>query len=144
MISFLVWIFDYIPHFIIYGLLGLSILALLINRLLPIGTIKRQYVKIISIGVFIISLYATGMIAVINDYKNKIQEFETQIALAEEKSNKLNSELKYVYRDKRVKLQESSRNIQDNIERQKESINRTCKLTPNMIQLHNQGVRREK
>ena len=84
------------------------------------------------------------MIAVINDYKEQIREFELQLAIAEEKSNAINTEIKYIYLDKKVKTQEKSKKIQESIDKQSESINKSCVLNKSMIELHNRAIEHEK
>jgi hypothetical protein len=144
MISFLIWLFGFIPNFVIYGALIFSVILLLGYRFIVANFLIKTYIKFVAIGMFIISLYASGMIIVIDEYKTRVKEFETQLAVAEEKSKQINTQIKYVYLDKKVKVQDKSKRIQENIESQKDSINKSCILTPSIIDLHNQGVRREK
>lgn len=144
MISFLIWLFNFIPNFLVYGLLILSIIAFFFFKFLPVDIVTKNYIKMISTGIFILSLYASGMIAVINDYKEQVREFELQLAIAEEKSNAINTEIKYIYLDKKVKTQEKSKKIQESIDKQSESINRSCVLNKSMIELHNRAIEHEK
>lgn len=144
MISFLIWLFNFIPNFLVYGLLILSIIAFFFFKFLPVDIVTKNYIKTISIGIFILSLYASGMIAVINDYKEQVREFELQLAIAEEKSNAINTEIKYIYLDKKVKTQEKSKRIQESIDKQSESINKSCVLNKSMIELHNRAIEHEK
>lgn len=144
MISFLIWLFNFIPNFLVYGLLILSIIAFFFFKFLPVDIVTKNYIKMISTGIFILSLYASGMIAVINDYKEQVREFELQLAIAEEKSNAINTEIKYIYLDKKVKTQEKSKRIQESIDKQSESINRSCVLNKSMIELHNRAIEHEK
>lgn len=144
MISFLIWLFNFIPNFLVYGFLILSIIAFFFSKFLPVDIVTKNYIKTISIGIFILSLYASGMIAVINDYKEQVREFELQLAIAEEKSNAINTEIKYIYLDKKVKTQEKSKKIQESIDKQSESINKSCVLNKSMIELHNRAIEHEK
>ena len=144
MISFLIWLFNFIPNFLVYGLLILSIIAFFFFKFLPVDIVTKNYIKMISTGIFILSLYASGMIAVINDYKEQVREFELQLAIAEEKSNAINTEIKYIYLDKKVKTQEKSKRIQESIDKQSESINKSCVLNKSMIELHNRAIEHEK
>ena len=144
MISFLIWLFNFIPNFLVYGLLILSIITFFFFKFLPVDIVTKNYIKMISTGIFILSLYASGMIAVINDYKEQVREFELQLAIAEEKSNAINTEIKYIYLDKKVKTQEKSKRIQESIDKQSESINKSCVLNKSMIELHNRAIEHEK
>ena len=140
MISFLIWLFNYIPSFLVYSLLFISIVAYFFNSFLPIDAVTKNYIKIASVGIFIFSLYASGMIAVIDDYKLQLKDWEHKIALAEEKSNTANENIKYVYKDRVIKIRENTKKLEDTIKKQQEIIDKECKLNSEAIKMHNRLI----
>ena len=90
------------------------------------------------------AIYFFGGIAVEKKWQARIKELEAKIAIAEEKSAKVNT----VIREKivtKVKLQKEYIDVvKKEIEIQKEVIDKDCSLTPEAIKFYNKALEAQK
>lgn len=137
MISFFIWLFKFIPEYLIYGLIFLGIAGYLVQMFLPIPVHYKLGVKIGSIIIFVLGFYLLGMIQVVKEYESQRIEFEHKLEVAEVQSQVINEKIRYVYKDRVTKVKEKTGKVQENINSAATEINRDCKINPDVISIHN-------
>ena len=140
MISFFIWIFKFIPEYLIYGLIFLGIAGYLVQMFVPLPSQSKLIVKITSVLVFVLGFYLTGMIQVVKEYESQRIELEHKLEVAEVESKVINEKIKYVYKDRVNKVQTKNKEVQGKIKNSANEMNHNCKITPNMVSIHNSAI----
>lgn len=150
----ILWIMGFIPNFVWFALLLLSILVLVANKLLnkiPGFYLYSVYIKIASILVLAISVWFIGFNYNENKHQEQIKQTKHQIQLLEEKNKQLSTDLENKHQEKTQQLVEKTKNIIKFVEKQvfvdKEVVKyvESCPKLPNLIlEAHNKAAELEK
>ncbi len=141
MISFFIWLLKFIPDFLIYGAVFLSIIVYFALNFVPLLPQQKLIIKLSAMFVFVLGIYFIGMVQVVKEYEAQRIEFENKLAVAEVQSQVINEKIKYVYKDRVIKIKEKNTNAQRTIDNSATEINRNCKITPDMISIINNATK---
>ena len=87
------WIPDWVFHLVVIGSL-LGFLASIFLSYIPIIKSYATPIKLISVGLLIVSIWFEGCNYNNNSWLEKVKELEEKVQIAEQKSNKLNTVIK--------------------------------------------------
>ncbi len=143
MIEIFIWLFKFIPELVIYGLILAGLIGYLLQMFMPFFA-NKVLIKIGSIVVFVLGFYLLGMIQVVKEYESQRIEFENKLAVAEAQSQTINETIKYVYKDRIVKIKEKSDTVKDNIKNKAVEIDKPCTVTPDIVTILNSAAGKSK
>ena len=136
-ISFLLWIIN--------GLLFIGAAGLIVGfftKFIPFINIYRTPILIASVIVFCTGLYWKGGYSVEQDWRERVEALEAQVAESEEKSRKVNKVIQKVYVDRVKIVKQDVVVIQEKIREVSSNIDKDCKVSPEAVNLLNQAARR--
>jgi uncharacterized membrane protein YraQ (UPF0718 family) len=145
------WWFAFIPDAMLFWIINIILLAGIIGfvasfffgavvRFIPALRPHRMILQIVSIILLIAGVYFKGGYSVEQKWRERVAELEAKVAVAEQQSKDANAKIETVYVDKvrvvketQVVIQEKIRDVQVNIDSQ-------CKITPEVVDVHNQAA----
>ena len=142
------WILHFLPDgfilFIVYAVLCvgsvLTAASYLIRWIPGISAYKLPMriagILLLICGVYFYGGYSTEMI-----WRERVAEMEAKVAEAEKKSAKVNTVIKKVYVDRVRRVTEQKVVIQDRIVKEKEIIDKDCRVPPEAINILNSAAR---
>lgn len=139
------WIINFLPDWVFYGLLGAGLLAYISTYLLRFIPIPALYIyktpiQLGAIGAIIISIYMLGAIANENAWKERVAKLEREYAESQVKSEKVNTEVITKYITKREIINQKGEDQIRYIDREIVKYNEVCKLPKEVITLHNNAA----
>jgi hypothetical protein len=120
---------------IIVGLVGIS--ASWIARWVPYFNMYRGPIQLIGIVCLVLGVYFKGGADVERSWRERIQELEAQIAVAEKQSTEANKRLSDQLQQNKKLTQEVKNANQASIRANAEKINAECRVPDVAIGLHN-------
>ena len=141
------WIPSFIPlevlAFIALLLIFLGVVLYAVSVAFDLPFLKKYKVplQVISIAFIIAGVYWTGGIDIEEQWRTKLKDAETKLAIAEEKSKTVNTQIKYVYDEKRDSAKHTQDIINREIQKNADLINKECTVSTPAIQLHNQSAK---
>lgn len=134
---------DWIWHFlIISGLISLAAINFL--KHVPFIGSYKLLIKISSILAIVIGIFFEGGIANEAKWQTRVKELEEQVRIAEEKSNKVNVQIKTVVKEKIKVVKDTRVVIQDRIVEKEKIIDAECKVAPEAISILNDAAKLRK
>ena len=142
------WILHLLPDsfilFIVYTVLAaggvLTGLSYLIKWLPGISAYKLP-MRVGGIFLLICGVYFYGGYSTEMQWRERVSEMEAKVADAEKKSAKTNTVIKKVYVDRVKRVTEQKVVIQDRIVKEKEIIDKDCRVPPEAISILNSAAR---
>ena len=138
--SFLLWVVNIV---LIAGAVGTFISFFIINRLLrwfPSLAPYHLVMQVVSILLLVAGLYWKGGYSVEMEWRERVAELEAKIAVAEEKSKAVNSEIQTKVVTKVQKIKDVQIKIQKEIIEREKIINAECKVPKEAIDLLNKAA----
>lgn len=138
--SFLLWVVNIV---LIAGAIGTFISFFIINRFLrwfPSLAPYHLLMQVVSIALLVIGLYWKGGYSVEIEWRERVAELEAKIAVAEEKSKAVNSEIQTKIVTKVQKIKDVQVKIQKEIVEREKIINAECKVPKEAIDLLNKAA----
>lgn len=140
------WILNFLPDWIFYGILGLGILALLATYLLRFIPIPAIYmyktpIQLVSILLIAFGVYMMGAIANEEAWKARVAQLEKEYAESQVQSEKVNTEVVTKYITKREVVHQKGEEIVRYIDREIVKYNEVCKLPAEIIKIHNDAAK---
>jgi len=109
----LLWLFNYIPTFIIYMMFALGIVLYLFSesftirivQFIPTSVLTPALIRIIGIVVMGISIFLLGVSFSDTEFKKEIDKKNAEIAKINDEAKNISAQIttKYIYRDKIIK-----------------------------------------
>ena len=142
------WLLHFLPDsfilFIVYCVLAagavLTVASYLVKWIPGISAYKIPArvagIVLLVCGVYFYGGYSTEMI-----WRERVAEMESKVAEAEKKSAKVNTVIKKVYVDRVKRVTEEKIVIQDRIVKEKEIIDKDCRVPPEAINILNSAAR---
>lgn len=145
----MLWILQFLPDWVYYGILGLGLVGLVITyflRFIPIPAIYMYKTPIQLVSVFMIAfgVYMSGVIANENKWKERVAQLEKEYAESQVKSEKVNTEIVTKYITKREVIHEKGEEQIRYIDREITKYNEICRLPKEVITVHNQAAKAPK
>lgn len=142
------WLLHLLPTslilWIVYLLLGVGAAGIVLGffiRFIPFVNIYRTPIQIVSIILFCAGVYWYGGYTTEMIWREEVARLEEQVKIAEAKSAKVNTVIKKVYVDRVKTITKDKVIIQDRIVKEKELIDRDCRVPPEAINILNQAAR---
>jgi len=140
------WILNFLPDWIFYGILGIGILALLATYLLrfipiPAIYIYKTPIQLVSILLIAFGVYMMGAIANEEAWKARVAQLEKEYAESQVQSEKVNTEVVTKYITKREVVHQKGEEIVRYIDREIVKYNEVCKLPAEIIKIHNDAAK---
>ena len=142
------WFLSFIPtsflEFLVHAMLLIGVLGYLANIFLKNIPFFIQYsipLSIISIVLIVFGVFFEGSLLTEKVWRAKVEALEQKVAIAEAKSNETNIKIETVYVDRIEKVKEIQYVTRKNIKTNAPSIDKVCKIEPNVIDLLNTSAR---
>lgn len=136
---------DFVSHLIV--LLGVSGLVCtflpIVWRLVPSGELARRPVQILSMLVLCFGMYLEGGLAEQSVWKLKVSELESKLAVAQQKSGKVNVKIVTEYVDRVKIIKQKGDTITKFIDREVVKYDKTCPIPKVVISTHNAAAKND-
>ena len=139
------WILQWLPNWIFYGLLAIGLIGWLITYLLkfiplPQLFIYRNPIQIVSVGLIVVGVYMSGSIANNEAWEAKVKEVQAKLAQAEAKAAEETVRIveKVVVQQKVVR--ERGRDVVQYVDREVVKYDTKCEIPPPIVEAHNKAA----
>ena len=105
---------------------------------------RRSLFQILGVALLIAGVYLKGGYSAEMQWRDRVAEVEAKVKVAEEKAKKANTQVQTKIVTKIVKIQEKATVAKETIRRNKEVINRECKLSDEAISAYNFSITKTK
>lgn len=143
------WILEWLPNWIFYGILLLGLIGFLVTyllRFIPIPAIYvyRTPIQIVSVIFIVIGVYMAGSIANNEAWEAKVKEVEAKLAEAEAKGAQETVKIveKVVVQEKIIR--QRGQDIVKVVEKEVVKYDNKCEIPPPFIEVHNQAAEKVK
>lgn len=140
------WILQWLPDWVFYGILIVGLLGYLITYLLkfiplPVLYVYRTPIQIVSVLMIVFGVYMAGSIANENAWKERVAQLEKEYAESKVESEKVNTEVVTKYITKREVIKQKGEDVVRYIDREIVKYNEVCKLPDEVIKIHNDAAK---
>jgi hypothetical protein len=143
------WILNFLPDWLFYGIFFLGVIGFAVTYLLkwiPVPAIYmyKTPIQIVSMALIALGTFMSGAVLNQNAWLEKIHNLEKQVAEAEAKSEKVNTEVVVKYVTKTQVIKEKGEDVVKYIDREVVKIDEQCKLSTEAVKAHNDAVKERK
>ena len=137
--AFLAWVINTI---LITGIVGFlaSFFFGYVVRWLPAIAPYHLLIQVISIVLLVSGVYFKGGYSVEMAWREKVAELESKVAVAEQKSKEVNTQIQTVYVDRVKVVKEKQIVIQEKLKTVEVKIDANCKVVPEAIDILNDAA----
>jgi len=140
------WIINFLPNWIFYGILGIGVVGLIVTYLLrfipiPMLYMYRTPIQLVSIALIVFGVYMAGAISNEEAWKARVAELEKEYAESQVVTEKVNTEVVTKYITKREVVHQKGEEIVRYIDREIVKYNDVCKLPAEIIKIHNEAAK---
>ena len=137
------WILNWLPNFIFYGILFVGLLGLLatyVMKFIPMVYMYRTPIQVVSVLFIIIGTYMSGAISNEEVWQARVKELEVKLAQAEVESAKENTKIveKIVKKTEYIKIR--GNDIIQYVDREVTKYDEVCRIPPPFIKAHNNAA----
>ena len=145
----MLWILQFLPDWVYYGILGIGLVGLAVTyllRFIPIPAIfmYRTPIQLASVAMIAFGVYMSGVIANEQKWKDRVAQIEKEYEESKVKSEKVTTEVVTKYITKREVIRERGEEQIRYIDREITKYNEICKLPKEVINIHNQAAKAPK
>lgn len=112
-------------------------------RLLPATQLYQTPIKLLGIAILVLGVYWKGGYSVEMIWRAKVEELETKLMVAEERSKQVNTVIKTEVVTKIQKVKEVRYKNKEVIKEVEKIIDRECKVAPEAVEILNAAARNE-
>lgn len=143
------WILQWLPNWIFYGILIIGLIGFLVTYLLkfipiPALFMYRTPIQLVSVLFIVFGVYMAGSIANEEAWKARVAKLEKEYAESQVKSEKINTEVVTKYVTKREVIHQKGEDVVRYIDREIVKYNEVCKLPSEIIKIHNEAAKAPK
>jgi hypothetical protein len=137
--AFLAWVINTI---LITGIVGFlaSFFFGYVVRWLPAIAPYHLLIQVVSIVLLVAGVYFKGGYSVEMEWRAKVAELESKVAVAEQKSKEVNTQIQTVYVDRVKVVKEKQIVIQEKLKTVEVKIDANCKVVPEAIDILNDAA----
>jgi len=137
--AFLAWVINTI---LITGIVGFlaSFFFGYVVRWLPSIAPYHLLIQVVSIVLLVAGVYFKGGYSVEMEWRAKVAELESKVAVAEQKSKEVNTQIQTVYVDRVKVVKEKQIVIQEKLKTVEVKIDANCKVVPEAIDILNDAA----
>ena len=144
----MLWLLQFLPDWVYYGILGLGLVGLAVTYLLkfipiPAIYIYRTPIQLVAVAMIAFGVYMSGVIANEQKWKDRVAQLEKEYAESKVVSEKVNTEVITKYITKREVIREKGEEQIRYIDREITKYNDICKLPKELITVHNNAAKGE-
>ena len=137
------WILNWLPNFIFYGILFVGLLGLLatyVMKFIPMVYMYRTPIQVASVLFIIIGTYMSGAISNEEVWQARVKELEAKLAQAEVESAKENTKIveKIVKKTEYIKVR--GNDIIQYVDREVTKYDEVCRIPQPFIKAHNNAA----
>ena len=140
------WLLSFIPDSIIYGFVTTifyaGVVCSLLGFIFNFGFLApyRMIVQVVGILLLVAGVYFKGGYEVEIKWRARVAEVEKKVAIAEQKAKDATGKIQIKVVEKIKIVKQNVEKTKVVIQKEKEVINRECKLNDTAIQIYNQSV----
>jgi len=141
------WLISFLPHsfstFIIHSVFFIGVIATLIGFIahkIPLISIHGKTIKICGLIIFVIGVYLEGALSMESHWREKINELEEKVRVAEENAKKINTEIEYVYVDRIKEVKKIEYIVKEKIRDSQNELNANCVISPKVAEILNSSA----
>ncbi len=97
--------------------------------------------QIVGLVLLIVGVYFKGGVGVELEWRERVRIAEEKVRIAEEKSKEVNTVIQKVYVDKIKTVKDTQIVVQEKIVEKEKIIDAECKVTKDVIDIHNQAAK---
>jgi hypothetical protein len=101
----------------------------------------RMLLQIVGLVLLIVGVYFKGGVGVELEWRERVRIAEEKVRIAEEKSKEVNTVIQKVYVDKIKTVKDTQIVVQEKIVEKEKIIDAECKVTKDVIDIHNQAAK---
>lgn len=139
------WILNFLPDWVFYAVIlaGLAgLLATYLLKLIPFPAlyVYRTAIRVVSVSIIIISTFMIGAQWNNDKWKEKVEELETELKVANEKASLVTIQTVTEYKDRTRIIREKGEEIIKIVDREVIKFNDECKIPADVISIHNKAA----
>jgi hypothetical protein len=143
------WILNILPDWLFYAIFFIGVIGFAVTYLLkwiPIPAIYmyKTPIQIVSTALIALGTFMSGAVWNQNAWLEKVHKLEKQVAEAEAKSEKVNTEVVVKYVTKTQVIKEKGEDVVKYIDREVVKIDEQCRLSQEAVKAHNDAVKERK
>lgn len=145
------WILSLLPSaflgFIVNGVLLLGVVGVVFSFVaksldyVPALAVHRTLIQVVSVLVLTLGVYLKGAYNTEMYWRDKVDEAEAKVKVAEEKAAAASAQIEYKYIDKIKVVKDVQVVIQEKIVEKEKLIDAECKVTPVAIDILNESAK---
>lgn len=142
------WLISFLPFamtsFLLNVVMIVAVAALILSYVLRLNPYVAAYslpIRIISILTLFVCTYYNGALDQEKKWKDKVDELEQKVELAEQFSKEKNKEIEIRYVTKVKRVKETQYVIQEKIKEVEKVIDAQCKVAPQAISILNEAAK---
>jgi hypothetical protein len=141
------WMLSFVPDAILYAVIvgimftGISLYAIsFITRVLPPLIPYSGMIRILGTILTIVGIYFFGSYSTEMEWRAKVTELESKVAVAEQQSAEANTKIQTVVKEKIKYVKDTRVVIQEHIKTVEAKIDSICKVAPEAIDILNEAA----
>ena len=145
------WILHFLPDSLIIWLIHIVMIVGAASAIagyffvgIPYIGSRRTLFQILGVALLIAGVYLKGGYSAEMQWRDRVAEVEAKVKVAEAKAKQANTQVQTKIVTKIVKIQEKATVAKETIRRNKEVINRECKLSDEAISAYNFSITKTK
>ena len=143
------WIINVLPDWLFYGMFFIGVIGFSITYMLkwiPIAAIYiyKTPIQLVSIALVALGTFMSGAVWNQNAWLSKVHQLEKEVAEAEAKAQKVNTEVVVKYVTKTQVIKEKGDDVVKYIDREVIKIDEQCKLSSEAVKAHNDSAKERK
>lgn len=141
------WLLSFLPNWIIHATVLLGLLGIFASIFLKVIPMIRTYATAIGVASYFLlatGLFLEGGLADYAAWEARVKELEAKVAAAEAESAKQNTKLVEKVVTKTQYIKQRADTIYVEIDKNKENLDKICKLPKEFIVIHNKAAEQPK
>lgn len=141
------WALNFLPDIVFYLILAVGLIGMIVGFIFGFIPAVNKYklpVQIISFLLTVIGVWYSGGIAKDKEFRAQIEAANNRARIAEEKAEAATAQVKYVFLDRVKTVKDVQVVIQERIRDVSVKIDESCRVIPDVIDIHNQAVKNQK
>ena len=123
---------------------GLTVFGITLARFVPYVRNIRKLLTFIGVVLLIAGAYWKGGYGVEMEWRAKVEEMKAKVAAAEAKAKHANTQVQTKIVTKIVKIHDKANTAKETIRRNRDTINKECKLSDEAISAYNYSITKTK
>ena len=141
----MLWILQFLPDWVYYGILGIGLVGLAITyllRFIPIPAIfmYKTPIQLGSIALIVIGTFMSGAIHDNNAWLDRVHEMEAKVAKAEQESKEANDKINTKVEQTKTKIVEKQIVVKQYIDREVAKYDNQCVIPKEFIKAINDSA----